>query len=288
MPHSQNGRAMIEILGASFGFATMSCIAHGFRGEIAWPVVAFARILMTMVLIYAALFYYRQPLLVRGAPALWWRSCMGTLGLLSLFYSVSRLPITDTVTIVATGPVWVQLILVLIFKKKLPRAVWGHALIALAGVYIMHRPRFEAESLPMLVALGGALAAAAAKVSLSKCHYLPRLSVVAHYATCATLASLSMCFLYGRGVFLHPAVAPGIWWWLIPMGLAGTLAQVLLTAAYAHGPTTLVALAGISQIAFAACYDTFIWRHPLDAWKLLGIAIIAIAIALSIRLNARQ
>lgn len=276
----QNGCAAAEMFLAAFLFATMSCIAHGYSGRAAWPLVAFARIFVTLVLTLGMMWWFRAPFLFRGTRELWMRSIFGTIGLLCTFYSVTHLPLTDMVTIFATGPIWIAVILAIVMKQRMPWTVWLYAGWALLGVYVMYRPRFDAGALPLMVALFGAVAAAAAMVSLSMCHRLHRLSVVAHFSMCSTAASLFLC-LVSPGRILKGMTLP-MWFWLLPMGLAGAFAQILMTSAYGRGSTTLVALVGISQIGFAAIYDSFVWGYPFDSWKIAGVSMIAAAIVMSI------
>lgn len=282
-----NRRAAGDMLLASFAFATMSCIAHGFRGQAPWPAVALARIAVTPVLMYAVLAATGIPMVWIGSRALWWRSIGGTIGLLCNFYALTRLPITDVVTVLSTSPVWVAVILAVAFRRPLLPGVWLHAALAVAGVYVMHRPAFSAEALPLLITLLGAIVIATVKISLSFCGRWHAYTVVAHYSTCATLISLALCLLVNDPRVDHVNTSLGLWWWLLPMGLAGTGAQIMMTRAYAKGATTMVALVSISQIPFAAAYDLIVWGHGFDAWKIAGICIIAGAIALSVRANAR-
>lgn len=277
----QNGRAVTEMLAAAFFFATMSCIAHGFREQIAWPLAALARIGITFGLVLVLAGISGAPLVVRGTKALWWRSLSGSVGLLCTFYAVTHLPVTDTVTIFATGPLWITVILATVFRQRMPARTWFYALAALAGVYIMYRPTFDADSFPLAVALFGSWAAAAAMVSISFCAELSALSVVAHYSACASLVCLGICIFMPTGLVLDGGV-DARWWWLALMGAAGTLAQVLMTSAYGRGNTTVVALVGISQIAFAAIYDVLVWGHAFDLWEAVGVIIIAVSIASSI------
>ena len=280
--HATNMRAALEMTVAAFGFATMSCIAHGLQDHVSWPVIALARIVLTLLLVVAALIWYRIPVSLRGTKPLWWRSLCGSVGLLCTFYAVTRLPVTDAVTIFATGPVWITLILVVVFRQRFPKRVWLYAFLALAGVYIMHRPAFDTGALPIAVALLGAIAAAAAMVSLSFCRHLKNLIIVGHFSACATVISIGACFLTDEPILLDSAVSPVIFLWLLPMGLAGTFAQIFMTAAYRRGTPTMIALVGISQIAFAALYDLALWGYRFDLWKWAGIAMIATAISLSI------
>lgn len=276
-----NRRAALEMIAAAFAFATMACIAHAFRDRAPWPLVPFARILITLVISLFMLARYDVPLVIRGTPALWGRSVFGSLGLLSTFYCLTHLPITDTVTIFATSPIWIALILTVFFKEPIGKGVWAYALLALVGVYVLKRPTFDAESFPLAVALFGAIVVSCAKVSLGRCGNVHPLSVVLHYSTFATLVSGAL-FIGTLQLSATFAVPMSLWIWLIPMGLAGTVAQVFMTLAYGRGNTTMVALVGISQIGFSVAYDVVVWDQTFDIWKVVGILVVATAIALCI------
>ena len=278
----ENRRASLEMVAAAMAFATMACIAHGFRGQIAWSVVAFARIAVTMLMAFYLLRVTGAPLLIRGNRALWARSVFGSLGLLCTFYCLSRMPVTDTISIMATSTVWVTVILLVVFKERVAAHVWWHAALAVAGVLVMQRPTFSADSFPMFVAMAGSFIVAGAKVSLGRCGDLPSVSVVAHYATFASIAALVVCFVGVDAIVLSDDFSPAIWLWLLPMGLAGTIGQLLMTRAFGRGSTSTIALVGISQIAFSAAYDVAIWGHTFDTLELAGVAMIAAAIAMSV------
>lgn len=281
-PGSRNPRAAAEMVAAAFAFATMACIAHGFRGQIAWPVVAFTRIAITMVLAHIMLRLYGAPLMIRGTKALWCRSVFGSCGLLCSFYCFMALPVTDAVAVLATSPIWVTVIMTVVFKERTSPVIWFYVAVAVAGVYIMQRPTFDAESFPLAVAVGGAFLIAIAKVSLSRCAELPVLSVVVHATTWASLASLALCFIVVDRVVLADVLPAKVWLWLVPMGLAGTVGQLLMTTAFGHGRATLVALVGISQIAFTAFYDVAVWGETFDALKIVGVLMIVSSIAMTV------
>ena len=267
---------------ASMAFATMACLVHSFRELVAWPVVAFARIAVSAVIATSLVLYYRHPFFVKGTRVLWARSLFGSMGLLCNFYCFARMPVTDTISIMATNPLWVTIILVVLFRERMSPLIWFHAALAIAGVFVMQRPSFDAESFPMLIALIGSVFVAGAKVSLGRCGTMPPASVVAHYATCASIFSLAMCFLAADSILLTDSMPASRWLWLLPMGLAGTFGQLLMTHAFGLGNTAVVALVGMSQIAFSAFYDVLIFGHSFDVWKIVGILMIATAIAMSI------
>lgn len=284
---SVNRRAALEMLAASFAFATMSCIVHGFHGLVPWPVVSFTRILATSILVNIWVFANGLPFAFPGPRALWWRSIAGTVGLVCNFYSLSRLPVTDVVTVLSTSPIWVALILAIVSRRRPSFGAWLHAVLAAAGVYVMYRPSFDADLIPLAILVFCAFIMAIAQVSLSFCGDINPYTVVSHYSTVAAAICLGLCFVFHDPDVSAVSTNAGVWVWLVPMGLLGTIGQVLLTMAYGKGAPAMVALIGISQIAFAAFYDLAIWGNQFDFWKWIGVAMIATAIAMSVVANAR-
>ncbi|MCH7910441.1 MAG: DMT family transporter [Candidatus Hydrogenedentes bacterium] len=287
-PQRNNSRAAVESSIAAVSFATMAALAHGFHDQLAWPIVAFARVIVGLVLALVMMRAYRAPLLFRGTKALWARTVSGAVGLMCTFYSLANLPVTDTISIFAMSPIWIAVILAIGFGERISRGVWFYAALALGGVYVMQRPTFDAESFPILVAVFGSVVVAVVKVSLSRCADLHPLSVVTHHMGFTTLVTLLLCLMWTDTLVLDPELATTRWLWLIPVGLIGTVAQVFMTMAYAHGNTTMVALVGLSNIAVAAVYDVLIWDRAFDALHVVGVLMIAASIAMSLSTSARE
>ncbi len=288
IPLVDNRRAAVESLFAALAFATMSTIVHGFGGTIAWPVVAFVRIAITFIIIFAILRIKGAPLIIRGNRVLWIRSLVGTTGLFLTFYALTHMYVTDVVTIVATNPIWVMVILAVGFNHRLPWVVIFDVVLAIAGVFIMQRPTFDAESLPMIAALLGAVTSAIVKVSLSRLGGLPTVSVITHHSGVSTFATLLASLFLVDSVILVEDFNPALWLLLIPVGLLGTVAQLFMTSSFGRGNTLMVTLMGLSSLAFAAAYDVLFWDRSFDRWHALGALMIATAIVLSVIRNARE
>lgn len=287
-PVEENTRAAIESFAAAFFFATMSNMVHGFGSQIAWPVVAFVRIVMTFIIAIIIIRVTHAPIIIIGTRALWWRSISGSIGVVCTFYVLTHMPVTDALVIIATSPIWVMVILAVVFGHRLPIMVLADALLAVAGVCVMQRPTFDAASFPILVACFVAFVSAVVKVSLRRCGELPTISVVAHHTFIASATTLVLSFIIVDQIILVENVSPWVWWLLIPVGIIGTIAQVLMTSAYGRGNTAMVALVGLSSIAFAAVFDVFFWKRSFDRWDAVGISMIGAAIVLSLSRPSRE
>jgi drug/metabolite transporter (DMT)-like permease len=277
-----NRSAALLMVGAVFGFATMSALAHGLRADLPWPVVAFARSFVMLFVAAVLLWWTGAPLVLRGNAALWVRSLFGSMGVLLTFYAVSRLPVTDTIVLFATSPIWITLILALLGEAKPAPYAWLHILLAVGGVWVMYRPAFDAAALPLLLALAGAVAVAIAMVGLSLSRDYPHVTIVAHFSAVASLVTLAVSLPVFDAGTAAALVVPRNLGALLALGAAGTASQLLMTAAYRRGNATLVALVGLTQIVFAAIYDIVLFGHTPDAWKALGVALIALGIVLNV------
>ncbi len=287
--HSPRGNrtAALFMVGAVFCIATMTALAHGLRNDLPWQVIACARSSVTLVVALGLVFWTGAPLVLRGNAALWVRSLFGTVGLMLTFYAVSRLPVTDTIVLFATTPIWITLILALLGEARPAPGAWLHILLAVGGVWVMYRPKFDAAALPLLLALAGAVAVAVAMVGLSLSRDYPHVSIVAHFTGVATLVTLVLSIpVFDAGTVAALAVPRNLAA-LLFLGALGTVSQLLMTAAYRRGNATLVALAGLTQIVFGAVYDIVLFDHAPDRWKAIGVAMIALGIVLNVAQSRR-
>ena len=100
--------------------------------------------------------------------------------------------------------------------------------------------------------------------------------------------TLVVSFTLVERIVLVDHTSPAVWWLLIPAGILGTAAQLLMTSAYGRGNTLMITLVSLSNIAFAAVYDVIFWDRTFDLWHGVGALMIAAAIVLSVTRTARQ
>ena len=281
--HFDNRRAGLEMFVGAIGFAAMAAFAHGLSESLSWTFVTFVRMFVTLLIAAATMLYRRSPIIIFGPRILWCRTFFGSCAMCCTFYSLTHMPITHAATILSMNPIWISLILFLVFKHRTPRAVWGYAALALCGVFLMHRPTFDSASFPMLVALAASILIACAKVTLSRCGALPTPAVVLHFTGAASLVMLVVTLLNPVPIVLAGGtILPKLWLGLLALGITGAIGQVLLTIALRRGHPTIVSLVGLSQIPMAATIDFLYWGRTLDLWHVVGIALIGASIVLSV------
>ncbi len=276
------GPGLWMLTGAVF-FALMGAFTHAIGDRCPWLLIALCRALLMFVTALTLASIGRVRLVVFDPPTLWQRSLAGTFSLFCNFYSMTRLPIGDALTLANTYPIWIVLATAVIVGRS-PRAV---DLIGVAcgivGVILMQRPELTGDSFAVGIALLGAVATCFAMLGLHKLKDVDPRAVVAHFSGVATLITSAFMLAQGRAI-------PSSTWepWtllmLLGVGMSGTVGQLCLTRAYASGPPTRLSVIGLSQVVFALAFDVLLWDRRFPALSVVGILLVlSPAVWLSLR-----
>jgi len=272
------------MLGSAALFATMGALVHKVGTRSDWLVVALVRALVMMVTAATLVRASGLPLAIWRPRSLWVRSLAGSFSLVCNFYALTRLPVADAVTLSNVHPLWIVLITAATLRR---RPAWSEALgvvSGLCGVVLIERPDMaNAQGLAVLVALTSSVSTSVAMLGLHRLRSIDSRAVVAHFAGVASaVAAVWIIFRWNR---LNPtSIDPVTIAMLLGVGVAGTLAQILLTKAYSAGAPSKVAVVGLTQVVFAMGFDVAIWGRTLSPLSLLGfILVLAPTTWLSIR-----
>lgn len=238
--------------------------------------IVFYRGLIGMV--FAALVARAQGGSLRSSvPAMhFWRSLCGVLALSLWFYSIGHLPLATAITLNYMSSVWMALFLlggaVLLGSAQVDWRLVAAVLAGFGGVALVLRPTLHAEQLWYGLAglLSGMIAAMAyLQVTALGRRGEPDYRIVFYFATGGVIAgALSMLW---SGVSPHSIYGAAL---LIAVGLLATLAQLMITRAYAIGSTLANAGLQYSGILFAVAYGVLLFDEPLQPMAVLGMLLI--------------
>jgi len=133
--------AYVWMIGAMLAFASMGALAHGLRKQCGWEIVALARSVVFFALSGFLVVMGGVKLRVGRPSALWMRSIAGTISMLLVFYSFTRLPIAIVVTLLNLAPAWVAILSWLLLKHVVGKGVWLAIVIGLVGVVLIQQPQ---------------------------------------------------------------------------------------------------------------------------------------------------
>jgi drug/metabolite transporter (DMT)-like permease len=258
----------------SFAFAVMGTLAHGLRQQCDWRVIALGRSSIALAGAAAltaaagARFVFLRP------RVLWLRSIAGSCSLVGTFYALTRLPVSDVLTLTQMFPIWVALLSWPLVGERPGWRVWVAVLSGLAGVVLIQQPHFAEGNFASLVALASSVSTAVAMLGLHQLHGIDHRAVVVHFSAVSALFCVAAIALLGPGEI--PLAVPEGWGlgMLLGVGTAATVGQLFLTRAFAAGPPARVSVVGLTQVAFALVLDAVVMGEHIDARKLLGVTLV--------------
>ena len=131
------------MLFGAFAFAVMSTLAHSIRDRFSWPAIAIGRSSVPFVLTALSAFVAGGKLVVFGPRPLWLRSLAGSTSLVLTFFALTRLPVADALTLTNLFPIWVALLSWPMLRQRPDSLIWGCAVFAVGGVFLIQQPHLE-------------------------------------------------------------------------------------------------------------------------------------------------
>ena len=274
---------------ASMLFATMGvCVklaaAHYSSGEI----VMYRGIVGALIIL--AVSHWRRDTLRTDIPARHLlRSATGVTALCLWFYSIGVLPLATAMTLNYTSSLWLALFLVgsaaLVGTQRVDRRLVVAAMLGVTGVVLVLRPTIEQGQLwgglmgllsGMVSAFGYLQVAALGRAGETESRTVFYFSIGGAIGG-AALATVSGLHHTGAGIGL-----------LLAVGSLATVAQLLLTRAYARGSTLVNASLQYLGIAFSYVYGVLLFDDHVTWLGAIGMAIIVGAGVVASLLRSRH
>ncbi|HEX8889414.1 MAG TPA: DMT family transporter [Pyrinomonadaceae bacterium] len=267
-------QAYLSMLWGALAFASMGALGHLAGERCSWQLVAVAR--TSLALIFSVLFALATGVrLVFFKPAtLWIRSISGSIGILCSFYSLTHLPISTSLTLSNTVPIWVTLLAWPLLGYRPTKQIWLAIAAGIVGVVLIQRPYLKAGNLAGLAAIAHAICWAIGMIGLNRLKGVDPRAVVVHFAIVSTAVCLIYFLITGALISSDNLSDKALLAILVGVGIMGTIGQLGQTRAFALGHPSKVAVVGLTQIVFACFFDLILWRHSFDALTVCGILLV--------------
>jgi len=208
------------------------------------------------------------------------RSLTGVTALCLWFYAIGFLPLATAMTLNYTSSLWMALFLIggaAVFGGA--RQVDGRlvlaAVLGFTGVVLVLRPTIQQEQLwPGLVGLLSGMVSAAGYLQVTKLGRAgePESRVVFYFSIGGVIGGAALACLTGwHG---HNWTGIGL---MLAVGVLATVAQLMLTRAYARGRTMVNASLQYLGIGFSYLYGVFLFRDEVTWIGALGMLLIVAA-----------
>ncbi len=201
------------------------------------------------------------------------RSFFGLMGLITYYYAIENMVLSDAAMLNKLNVFFVMLFSVLFLGEKLKRFQLVSIVIAFAGALFVIKPSFNLEILPSLIALLSAMFAGAAYTTLrSLSGSVKPFTVVFYFSLFTTIVS----FIVMMSTEYRLPSGSEIWLLLL-MGASATVGQVLMTKAYKYAEASKLSIYNYSSIIFSLIFTFLLLSDTPDTYSIIGGVLIIIA-----------
>jgi drug/metabolite transporter (DMT)-like permease len=236
-------------------------------------------------LVVLLLVVLRKPIQNQGGRplTLMFRGIIGTVALLTFFYTISATSLSHAIVYAKTEPIFTALLAFFLLGEKLTAKAVFSIFIGFVGVAVLSGLDFD--YLHIMGILTGFLSALAyTSVRALKAHYDARTVVLSFMFFGVLIPCLLMVAaqFYTSQYFafaLSPFVMPqgNDWIWIILMGLAAAYGQLFMTRAYFYAKAGLISTVSYSVVLFASLFGIALGDVVPTAIILTGAVLIVLS-----------
>ncbi len=269
----------LHMLWASLAFAVMAALSHLAGESCDWQLIVVARAVVAFFFAAVIAKASGVKLVWRGSATLWVRSIAGSTGMLCNFYALAHLPVSDTLTLMNTSPIWVTLFLWLVFGQRPTAGIICAVLTSVAGIVLIQQPHFQHGKFACLMALCGAFCTSIAMLGLNRLKAVDPRAIVVHFSGVASIATMLFLLLTNRKDYSAQLSNLSVLFLLVLVGAAGVAGQIGMTRAFAKGHASRISVIALSQILFGLGFDVLFWNHSVNLISLLGMVLVIVPTA---------
>ncbi|TFV57338.1 DMT family transporter [Mycobacterium sp. PS03-16] len=197
------------------------------------------------------------------------RAATGTGCWYALFFAIREIPLANATVLTYSAPLWMPLIAWAVTRQRVAAPTWFGAGVGFAGVVLVLQPQSHGFTGGELSALAGALLLAVAMMSVRWLGATePVTRILFYYFLLSTVLSVPIALADWAPI---PSRA---WPWLIALGVAQVLSQILIVIAYRYAPAEKLGAFIYSVIVFTAVIDWIVWHHRPTVLTYVGMALV--------------
>lgn len=275
---------------SAFSFSWMTVFVKLAGQRLPWQEVVFARALVTLGLSLVAVRAAGVPTFGKHKKLLIIRGIFGFLGLSSVYYAVTHLPLAEATVLQYMYPPLTVLLASVALREKADGGVLVSMAISLVGLLLVAQPAvlFGRAAVP-LDGLG--LLAACLGAFFSACAYVTVRTLGQGEHPLVIVLYFPLIALPGSLLTMAPnALMPeGIeWLWLALLGISTQIGQVALTRGLSSDAAGRMAAYSYVQVPFAGLWGVWLFSEQPSALSLAGAVLIITAALVNLRTAARR
>lgn len=262
---------LLFILAAAFFFSLMTLFIR-LAGDVPTFQKAFFRNAFAAVVALILLAKSEEKFKIKkgSIPSLICRASFGVIGIITNFWAIDHLVLSDANILNKMSPFFAIIISVWLLKEIPTKFEWGCVIFAFIGAAFVVHPTAGLASIPALVGMFSGLCAGTAYAFVRKLgtHGERGPVIVAFFSVFSTIILLPLMLSTYKPMDMKQ------WIFLILCALSATGGQLSITAAYTHAPAKEISVFDYSQVVFAAIWGIIIFGEFPDIYSIIGYIII--------------
>jgi drug/metabolite transporter (DMT)-like permease len=231
---------------------------------------------------------YKNPMTHKGGKPflLFFRGFMGFSALLAYFYNIANIPLGDAVTFSKTAPIFTAIFAWAFLKEKLCASAWFAIFVGFGGIVLITQPSSIGFTKYDLLGIFSGVGAALAYTSVRELRkFYDTRAIVLSFTMVGTIGPFLLFVLseyidiaeldFILGKFVMPSGV--VWFYVIGLGVLGTLSQYFMTKAYGETKAGIVGAVSYTNIVFATLVGLLLGDSFPNMITILGIALIVFA-----------
>lgn len=187
------------------------------------------------------------------------------------FFALTAIPLAQVFALEFTSPIWAILLAPLILGERLRPIGLIAALIGFVGILIVARPSPDSVNIGQLTALLAAIGFAFTALFTRKLTRTESITTILFYLT-AMQAIFGILFAGFDGDIALPTASSLPW--MVLIALNGLVAHFCLTTALSLAPAATVMPIDFVRLPLIAVVGALFYNEPIDAFVVLGAALI--------------
>jgi drug/metabolite transporter (DMT)-like permease len=197
---------------------------------------------------------------------------------LGWFFALTLIPLGEVVSIEFTMPIWTAILAASFLGERMTLGKISAIVLGLIGVIVIVRPATGAINTGQLIALGAAVGFG---ISIAMMKSLTRTEKTLAIIFWMLVIQSAAGFLPALYVWRWPSAYA--WGWIVVIAFCGTFSHYCMARAMLYADATVVLPMDFLRVPLSAAAGWLIYSERLDAFTLLGAALILAGNLLNLR-----